>query len=458
MGQKKILAYVICAIILVGVGAIWVHYGSKASREEDMAITDDSASNVEKSTVDKVVEKAKVEKYNSMDALQEVIYPVTYEFDSDDYLGIANKNPVKYDFYKKLNEFSYETAVQVLSKNKGNVNYSPLSLYYALALVATGAEGDALDELLDLLGISDKDELSKQCGNFYRRMYMDNEVGKLKIANSLWMDKSIGWRSEFIKNATENFYASSFSVDFSKEETAQAMAKWIYDNTNGTLIPNIETDAEQLLSIINTVYFYDEWQDKFSESDTKSDIFYMSNGNKVNFEFMNRIDSSRGFSKGDNYTRASLGLKNGGGMVFILPDEGVLVSELISDTEKLKSAFNDGESCYGKVTWKIPKLNMDSKLDINETLESLGVKTIFNLDADFTGITDQTLFVSEIKQETHININENGVEASAYTQIMYVGAAIPKDEAEMILNRPFIYGIIVNDTLLFVGVCENPLD
>ena len=27
----------------------------------------------------------------------------------------------------------------------------------------------------------------------------------------------------------------------------------------------------------------------------------------------------------------------------------------------------------------------------------------------------------------------------------------------MILNRPFIFGIVVNnDTLLFVGVCENP--
>jgi len=34
---------------------------------------------------------------------------------------------------------------------------------------------------------------------------------------------------------------------------------------------------------------------------------------------------------------------------------------------------------------------------------------------------------------------------------------MPKDKAEMILNRPFIYGIAAaNGTLLFIGVCMNP--
>lgn len=48
-----------------------------------------------------------------------------------------------------------------------NVNYSPLSLYYALAVAASGAEGQTQQELLDLLGVADADTLAEQCGNLY---------------------------------------------------------------------------------------------------------------------------------------------------------------------------------------------------------------------------------------------------------------------------------------------------
>ena len=67
-------------------------------------------------------------------------------------------------------------------------------------------------------------------------------------------------------------------------------------------------------------------------------------------------------------------------------------------------------------------------------------------------------FISGINQETHIAIDENGVEASAFTQIDYAGAAMPEGRAEMILNRPFIYAVTTsNGMILFVGICNNPV-
>jgi serpin B len=87
----------------------------------------------------------------------------------------------------------------------------------------------------------------------------------------------------------------------------------------------------------------------------------------------------------------------------------------------------------------------------------LNIHSAFRRDADFSGITDGIAFISGIKQETCISIDENGVEASAFTNIAYAGSAMPEDNAEMILNRPFIYGIIApRGTLLFIGVCGNP--
>jgi serpin B len=45
--------------------------------------------------------------------------------------------------------------------NGGNLVFSPLSIYAALALVAAGARGAALDELLALLGAASRDDLAE---------------------------------------------------------------------------------------------------------------------------------------------------------------------------------------------------------------------------------------------------------------------------------------------------------
>jgi serpin B len=144
-------------------------------------------------------------------------------------------------------------------------------------------------------------------------------------------------------------------------------------------------------------------------------------------------------------------------MVFVLPDTGVSPYDLLASPELMRQAIEGGDAYNGEVVWKIPKFSFSSSFDLRDTLVSLGVEKAFQQDADFSGITDHTAFISGIKQETHIAIDENGVEASAFTKIDYDGAALPEGRAEMIMNRPFIFAIVgQNSNLLFVGVCENP--
>ena len=69
----------------------------------------------------------------------------------------------------------------------------------------------------------------------------------------------------------------------------------------------------------------------------------------------------------------------------------------------------------------------------------------------------ENVFVSDIKQNSHIELDENGVTASAFTEIGYVGAALPDGRAEMVLDRPFLYAIVnENGVVIFVGICDNP--
>lgn len=54
-------------------------------------------------------------------------------------------------------------------------------------------------------------------GNLYRRLYIDNESGQLKIANSLWIQNSYPVNKDFIETANKQFYAAAYDVDFHRQ-------------------------------------------------------------------------------------------------------------------------------------------------------------------------------------------------------------------------------------------------
>jgi len=392
------------------------------------------------------------------------VYPKSIAFDDfNSASAVRQTNALNDDFTASLKQFSYAASSRVLSGADDNANYSPLSLYIALALAATGAGGSTKDEMLNVLGVKDTASLSAQCSDLFRLLYTDNEISTLKIANSVWMDSTVNgnrtvFKKSFMDNASKNFYASLFIVNFADKKTGEAMGQWIADNTNGTLAPSLALSDDQIMTIINTVYFYDEWVDRFDKEATAVDTFHLSTGEDVTCDFMNMTYGTHSFSDGDGFLRSGLALKNGGEMVFILPDEGVSIDTLLASPEKVQEIFEGGDYRNGEVVFQVPKFEFDSTFDMIDTLKSLGIQSAFAAGADFSGITDGTAFISGVRQDTHIAIDEIGVEASAFTQIEYSGAAVPDGHADMILNRPFIYGITATDgTLLFAGVCKNPV-
>ena len=370
--------------------------------------------------------------------------------------------PVEDSSYSAMASFAAKTAAKVLVGADSNANFSPFSLYYALAMAANGANGTTKDELLGLLGFSDAETLAEQCGNMYRNMVSREREGNadFMIADSLWLSEkyngeAVTYNEDFLNTCAEQFYAEVFSADFTSEETAENMKKWIKAKTNGTIEPNVDIDPETLLSIINTLYLKDEWTSRFDKDTTTDGEFTRADGQKVSCSYMNAI-RDQGFIKGENYTAAGVSMKNFGSMWFILPNEGVSTDDILLDESAMATVFAGSTTGYGDVTFAIPKFEFSSSFDLVEALNSLGVTEAFADTADFSGISDMTAGIGSVKQETYIAIDENGVEASAYTELDYSGAAMPTDSAELILDRPFIFAITNGTVPLFIGVVNDP--
>ena len=397
----------------------------------------------------------------SPELIASLSYPAAVAFDAN---TLRVKYSVENSTKNAVNTFAYKTLSPVLANSEGNTCFSPLSLYYALALVTAGAAGTTQQEMLSLLNFSADGNLSARCADMYEQLYTDNEISKLKIADSLWVNNSI-WPSielnkSYLDSAVSDFFSSVFKLDFSSAGAGKEMGQWISDNTNGALSPSIDVDDFAVISILNTVYFYDQWTTEFDEKITRQDTFYLDSGDTVNCSFMNK-EYSGDYHKGEGYTSSWIQLKNGGIMFFVLPDEGVSVETLVASEDSLKSMFSQDEKTPGIIVWSIPKYSFGTTLSLQDMLKTLGMTLAFSNNADFSNMTNDPVCISKIQQGTHIAIDEKGVEAAAYTEIILPPTCPepPDQKVEMVLNRPFLFGIVApNGTLLFVGVCSNPAE
>ena len=351
-----------------------------------------------------------------------------------------------------------------LCSAEGNTNLSPLSLYLALAMVTNGAEGDTKAQLLQLLGAADTTTLNARCRAYLDTLSSKDDTLTLQLADSLWLRKEgtgaeVNFSSSFLEAVKVNYDATAEAVDFTSASAAQRIAAWIKENTGDTLEPDLEFEPDTLMALVNTVYLLAKWQEPFDETLTDKGDFTLSDGSTVQADFMHQSLQTQ-IVEGNGYVRTTLPLRGLGGMTLVLPNEGVDLAELIGSMEDVKALlYNDDAARNVQLALSLPRFSFDCQHELASLVEALGCGDAFNGDmADFSALSDAQSYISRILQGTHIDVNEKGVEASAFTMIVMRDTAIWElDSYTLNFDRPFLFAITASDgTLLFVGVVQNP--
>ena len=210
---------------------------------------------------------------------------------------------------------------------------------------------------------------------------------------------------------------------------------------------------------INTLNFNNQWVTPFDEEDTLIETFYLDDKSQVECEFMKDDNPSTAFLKGDNYLSTSYWLLGHESMIFILPDEGVSVEDILMEEGKLSSIISDwanGNTSMGEVNLSVPKFDYSVEIDLLELANAMDIKKIFNIRSNaFLDLTDTDLYVGQMKQATKIGIDEKGCQASSYTSTNAFTSGVWDDKVEMNLNRPFIYVLCKDGVPFITGVVET---
>lgn len=379
----------------------------------------------------------------------------------------------KYDDYVRLPDdittpggcFEALTAQFLSGAGEENAVLSPVNIYMALAMLAELTDGESRAQLLDLIGAQDIEAVREQAQAIWRACSMDVEEIQCVLASSIWLRDDLGFVQSTMDTLANTYYASSYRGEMGSGEINRAIQSWLNEQTRGLLeeqAATIETDPLTVLLLATTIYYSAQWTDEFNEELNYTDVFHAPSGD-VDTEYM-YTGRFMDYYSGEGWGAVRLSLRGGNGMWFILPDEDVSVDALLEDDDvmRLMSAGEADEGEYVRVYFSVPKFDIASQLDLTEGLMELGVTDVFDPDvSDFTPMTTDTdvpIYVSEATHAARVKIDEEGVEAAAFTVLDAPTSMAPSDEEiYFTLDRPFLFAISSQDGLpLFAGVVNRP--
>ena len=346
---------------------------------------------------------------------------------------------------------------------EGNVFLSPASISTALAMTWNGAAGTTKKSMADVLGFSNIEEIMVNNGFAYLvDMLNRSESGiKISLANSIWIRDGFKVLDSF-KNTNSDYFAAEVSnLDFSDPGAADVINGWVKENTE-ELIESIidgEIHPATVMFLINTIYFKGNWQVEFDPDKTYESDFKVDGKVVGSVDMMSEKGDAIYYDSGD-YKMLSLPYGDGGMyMDLILPDEDTKIADFIDwfDLDEYKKALINVKEKHDVII-AVPKFKTEYEVSLNDALIELGMGEAFTGAADFSGINEErSIFISEVKHKSYIEVNEKGTEAAAVTSVeMRLTAAL--DPITFIADRPFAYTIRDDKTgsILFMGVFDTP--
>lgn len=355
------------------------------------------------------------------------------------------------------NDFSFALLRTVTdSEPDKNTFISPLSASFALGMLMNGANGATYDETqkaLQLSGLS-RTEINEGYKSLVALLLSLDPAIQLKIANSIWYRNTFAVHQTFLDSTKKYFDAESKPLNFSdKVASLAAMNAWASAATNDKIKKVLnDIKPDDVMFLMNAIYFKGDWRNKFEVSKTKNETFTPASGAAQSVPMMNRQGRIY-YAETPTYQAVDLPYGNSAfSMTVVLPKPGNDVNVVAKSLTSTAFTAMTKTLQESEVVLTLPKLKLEYDRVLNGNLNALGMNVPFSDFADFSRMTPASVRVSFVKQNSFVDVNEEGTEAAAVTVIgvQLTSAPIPRTVR---VDRPYLFMIRerLSGTVLFMG-------
>ena len=367
---------------------------------------------------------------------------------------IAADNQFGLELFQKINASLDEPK---------NTMISPMSVSLALAMVYNGAEGNTkkqMEEMLHKAGLTPED-INQSYKDLVSGLASHDPKVELSISNAIFYRNAFPVKDDF-KTTNRNYYDAQVSgLDFSRiSETLNTVNGWVNTKTKGKIDKIIEeVKPEDIMYLLNAIYFNGEWKYRFDTKDTQEMAFTKEDNTMIQVPSM-YIEKPFNYYEHQNFELLEMPYGSGKySMLIFLPALGKNTNDVIS-----QMTSGNMENWISKLTEQkkkvyLPKFEFQFSNSLVDELMALGMTDAFNdAKANLSGISDAAqLVISAVMHKSYIKVDERGTEAAAVTGITVGVTSMPIDNPFRV-DRPFVFAIREKDTqaILFIGKVMNP--
>ncbi|XP_029967985.1 putative serpin E3 [Salarias fasciatus] len=373
----------------------------------------------------------------------------------------------------------YQTLAE--TENSSDLMASPVGVSLSLALLQLGARGNTLAQLEETLGFNANDAQVRSLllgsqgdlGNSSRGLWLQQTC-------TLLVQSGVDLLTSFTRSAAAWGHAAIVRANFSQDnhtgsqgERAAAGVReeaWPVQAGSSSGEPSGWGEAPApsgrrlQVALISTVAFRGVWQTQFQFSNTQNLPFTLPDGSSVKVAMMYQA-AEVGFGQfrtGSDQRYTVLDLPYLGGSLslqVVLPSERKTpLSSLESRLSARQLASWEAGLRRTKMDVFLPRFRMQRRFSLRAALPAMGVSDAFSAAAaDFTGMSEDGLYVSDAFHEVRMEVTEDGTKASAATaMVLLKRSRAPVFKAD----RPFLFLLrhINTGSILFMGRVMNPAD
>ncbi len=355
-----------------------------------------------------------------------------------------------------LNNFGFELFRKVNANQ--NTFISPLSVSYALGMVLNGASEETKQSIINTIDFEGMtaEEVNQGFKDLTALLLSMDKTVELGIANSIWSHKDYTVNSNFAHTVKTFYDGTAQALDFRNTSAKNTINNWVESKTNNrikNLINQISPD--EVMFLINAIYFKGQWQYQFDASKTHKANFTRENGTTTPVDMMLSKGAKIQYEVNNNVQLIDIPYGNGQfRMTILVPTAGSLheLSESLTAAQ-LSNWLNESDSV--SVELEMPRFKMTWKEDLKETLRKMGMQM-----SGFPKLFEEQLplAISRVVHQSFLEVNEKGSEAAAATAIGIGYTSAPPKPTRITIDKPFLFFIREKHSgvILFSGQLVDP--
>ena len=282
------------------------------------------------------------------------------------------------------NDFGFELFQNIYASETEyeNIMVSPLSVSLALAMTFNGANGEtktAMEKTLKLYGLT-TGEINSSYQTLLAALKSLDEKVILEIADAVFYRQNFSVENDFI-TVNRKFYDAEVSpLDFTSPGAVDVKNDWVADTTNDKIESIIDKiNEDNVMFLLNAIYFKGIWESEFEKSDTKEKDFYLEDGSTVKTDFMQQNNSVL-YASNDLFSAVQLPYGQGNyNMYVFLPETDKTLQDITDNLNKdnwdpWMESFTETN-----VDIEFPKFKYEYEIKLNDVLSEMG--TVKNPEA-----------------------------------------------------------------------------